>query len=65
MKREGRVESTPLQQADDREARCACGHLMAKLKAQGLELKCKRCKRIILIPFGLIEGWSFPLLPDS
>lgn len=33
------------------EARCECGQLIAKLRADGVELKCKRCKRIVLIPF--------------
>jgi hypothetical protein len=35
----------------DSEARCHCGQLMAILKNEGVELKCKRCKRLILIPF--------------
>jgi len=33
------------------EARCDCGHLVAKLRKTGVELKCKRCKRIVVIPF--------------
>ena len=33
------------------EARCDCGHLVAKLRRTGVELKCKRCKRIVLIPY--------------
>jgi phage FluMu protein Com len=33
------------------EARCHCGHLVAKLRRTGVELKCKRCKRLLLIPF--------------
>ena len=33
------------------EARCHCGHLLAKLRSTGVELKCKRCKRLLLIPF--------------
>ncbi|WP_455379519.1 hypothetical protein [Petrachloros mirabilis] len=40
------------------ETRCECGQLIAKVRGQGLELKCKRCKRIVLIPFSSIEGWS-------
>lgn len=44
--------------SEDHEARCECGQLMAKVRMDGLELKCKRCKRIVLIPFGLIEGWA-------
>jgi phage FluMu protein Com len=39
------------------ETRCECGQLIAKVRGQGLELKCKRCKRIIVIPFAAIEGW--------
>lgn len=42
----------------DSEARCECGQLMAKLRQDGIELKCKRCRRIVLLPFSGIEGWS-------
>ncbi len=31
---------------------------MAKVCQEGLELKCKRCKRIVIIPFSSIEGWA-------
>lgn len=40
------------------ETRCECGQLMAKVRGRGIELKCKRCKRIVVIPFSSIEGWS-------
>jgi hypothetical protein len=40
------------------ETRCECGQLIAKVRGQGLELKCKRCKRIVVIPFSSIEGWG-------
>ncbi|MBX3331330.1 MAG: hypothetical protein KF722_13055 [Nitrospira sp.] len=40
------------------ETRCECGQLIAKVCEQGLELKCKRCKRIVVIPFSSIEGWG-------
>ena len=40
------------------ETRCVCGQLIAKVRDQRLELKCKRCKRIVVIPFSSIEGWS-------
>jgi phage FluMu protein Com len=40
------------------ETRCECGQLIAKVRGQGIELKCKRCKRIVVIPFSSIEGWS-------
>jgi phage FluMu protein Com len=44
--------------ADCGETRCECGQLIAKVRGQGLELKCKRCKRIVVIPFSSIKGWS-------
>lgn len=31
--------------------RCLCGCLLARLVAGGVELKCRRCKRICFIPF--------------
>jgi len=40
------------------ETRCECGQLIAKVVDSGLELKCKRCKRIVVIPFSAIEGAS-------
>jgi phage FluMu protein Com len=45
------------------ETRCECGQLIAKVRGQGLELKCKRCKRIVVIPFSSIEGWSTVQFP--
>jgi len=44
--------------ADSHETRCECGQLIAKVRGEGLELKCKRCKRIVVIPFSTIEGWG-------
>ena len=38
--------------------RCLCGQLMARLTDQGVELKCKRCRRLMVIPFSSIEGWT-------
>ena len=40
------------------ETRCTCGQLIAKMLGQGLELKCKRCKRIVVIPFSSIKDWG-------
>jgi hypothetical protein len=55
----------PLPAVEDRqtEARCHCGQLVAKLRREGIELKCKRCKRIVLIPFESIQHWDS--LPSS
>jgi hypothetical protein len=30
--------------------RCDCGSLVARLIATGVELKCRRCKRYVIIP---------------
>ncbi len=46
------------------EARCECGQLIAKLRSDGVELKCKRCKRIVLIPFATMED-AAGVLPSS
>jgi phage FluMu protein Com len=31
------------------ESRCACGSLLARLTAEGVELKCRRCKRLVVV----------------
>jgi hypothetical protein len=42
------------------EVRCGCGCLVAKLGQSGIELKCRRCKRLALIPFeGIRDGGEF------
>lgn len=33
--------------------RCSCGSLLARLVAEGVELKCRRCKSIVILP---LEG---------
>lgn len=53
---EGKIQ--PRIALGESETRCECGQLIAKVRGQGLELKCKRCKRIVLIPFAAIEGWG-------
>lgn len=30
--------------------RCACGSLLARWVPEGIELKCRRCKRAVVIP---------------
>ena len=35
------------------EVRCACGSLLARWTPQGLELKCRRCKRTLIVPVDL------------
>jgi hypothetical protein len=51
-------KASTLERNQSLETRCECGQLIAKVCEQGLELKCKRCKRIVVIPFSSIEGWG-------
>jgi len=39
------------------DCRCLCGSLLARVVANGVELKCRRCKRTLLVPF---EGGDAP-----
>jgi len=36
-----------------RSVRCHCGSLLARIVPEGVELKCRRCKRQIIIPLSL------------
>ena len=38
------------------EVRCECGSLVAKLLGSAIELKCRRCKRLALIPLADFKG---------
>jgi phage FluMu protein Com len=38
--------------------RCVCGQLIAKWHQDGIEVKCERCKELLVIPFNQIEGWN-------
>jgi hypothetical protein len=42
------------------EMRCMCGHLIAKWRKIGIELKCKRCKHLVVIPFEAIKREASP-----
>lgn len=45
------------------EARCECGQLIAKLRGDNLEVKCKRCKRIVSIPYSNLKESEVILTP--
>lgn len=32
------------------DCRCLCGSLLARVTERGVELKCRRCKRTLLVP---------------
>lgn len=36
--------------------RCECGSLIAVLTESGVEIKCRRCKRIKIIPLAIEKG---------
>ena len=35
---------------EDKFLRCHCGNLLARLVPDGVEIKCRRCKRKVIIP---------------
>lgn len=39
------------------DCRCRCGSLVARIVADGVEIKCRRCKRDLLVPWSAREGW--------
>ena len=39
-----------LDQPDDCDLRCGCGNLLARLVSGGVELKCRRSKRTVMLP---------------
>ncbi len=45
------------------EARCECGQLIAKVHGDNLELKCKRCKRIVSITYDRLRETTIILAP--
>jgi phage FluMu protein Com len=36
--------------ASARPLRCHCGSLLARIVPEGVELKCRRCKRQVIVP---------------
>lgn len=41
--------------------RCFCGSLLARRVSQGIELKCKRCKRTLIVPLDGSEEGAGPI----
>jgi hypothetical protein len=44
------------QKTESHEHRCLCGSLLARITPQGIELKCRKCKRLQMIPNSRIIG---------
>jgi phage FluMu protein Com len=45
---------------DHGQVRCLCGRLLARWVPDGIQVKCKRCRRVVTIPFSEIEGAPAP-----
>lgn len=39
-----------------REFRCACNNLLGRLTDRGIEVKCRRCKRLHVIPASVLDS---------
>jgi phage FluMu protein Com len=45
--------------ASDAELRCHCGSLMARVTPRGIELKCRRCKRVVIVAANRVHAeWA-------
>lgn len=49
MKQQSNLGSDPHPSIPSGELRCACGSLLARCRPGWIELKCRRCKRSILL----------------
>ena len=45
----------------DDDCRCRCGSLVARIVDGGVEIKCRRCKRDLLVPWSARQGWVQPI----
>jgi hypothetical protein len=53
----GALPAAPSAAATGHDCRCGCGSLLARLRPGGVELKCRRCKRVVMLPLaGLLTG---------
>jgi phage FluMu protein Com len=42
--------SSLIRDHSDADCRCLCGSLLARVVAGGVELRCRRCKRTVVVP---------------
>jgi len=45
-----RGDNRPAGGAAENAFRCGCGNLLARIVAEGVEIKCRRCKRRVIVP---------------
>lgn len=50
------IKSEPARSLKHDDVRCGCGQLVARWSEQAIEIKCKRCRRLVKIAFDAIEG---------
>ena len=48
---------------DSSEIRCRCSNMIGRLTARGIEVKCRRCKRIHVIPLSALDQFHHPANP--
>lgn len=52
------VSHPAVDRTDGAACRCTCGSLLARLSDAGVELKCRRCKRNVLLPWPRAGRWE-------
>jgi hypothetical protein len=52
---------SPRTEACEKPFRCLCGSLLARLVPGGVELKCRRCKRQVIVPLQENESEKTPV----
>ncbi|NNL65980.1 MAG: hypothetical protein HKP30_07055 [Myxococcales bacterium] len=55
------VDAAPVETRSDGDCRCRCGSLVARVVAGGVEIKCRRCKRNLLVPWSANGAWVTPV----
>lgn len=45
--------------------RCRCSNMIGRLTSRGIEVKCRRCKRIHVIPLSVLDQFHHPAKPAS
>ena len=45
-----RDDSRPATGSAENGLRCGCGNLLARIVPEGVEIKCRRCKRRVILP---------------
>ena len=47
-----RNDDRPASGSAENGLRCGCGNLLARIVPEGVEIKCRRCKRRVIVPRG-------------